>query len=354
MIPLAKNIKRFFSLKQVLIVALVIVVSVSIGFVVFNNLKKDVVIHADGSQYVVRTMKTTVSEVLEQKGIQVGTYDYINLSLDSKLQKIKINEINIKRAVPVEVQVDGRQFTLMTYKDTVKEALKDNAVVLSERDKLVGSKLDGKIAKDMKIQVIRVSEKVVSKKASVPYKVVKRPNSQMDEGKQKVAREGKEGIREKLYKVVMEDGKEVARQLLKDGVMLLPITKIIEYGTIANFKTSRGDTVRFNKVLNMRATSYTASYADTGKHPGDAGFGITATGIRARRGVIAVDPRVIPLGTRVYVEGVGNTPDYGYAVAADTGGAIKGSIIDLYFDSSSTVSNWGVRRVKVYILTEED
>jgi 3D (Asp-Asp-Asp) domain-containing protein len=74
--------------------------------------------------------------------------------------------------------------------------------------------------------------------------------------------------------------------------------------------------------------------------------------MRVRKGVIAVDPKVIPLGTKVYVEVAGNTPDYGYAVAADIGGAIKGDLIDLYFDSSDIVGRWGCKKVKVYILSD--
>jgi 3D (Asp-Asp-Asp) domain-containing protein len=100
----------------------------------------------------------------------------------------------------------------------------------------------------------------------------------------------------------------------------------------------------------MKATAYTSSFEDTGKNPGDEGFGRTCTGITARRGVIAVDPGVIPLGTRVYVEVPGRAGDYGYAIAADTGSAIKGGKIDVYLDSNGEVYSWGVKKVKVYIL----
>ena len=88
--------------------------------------------------------------------------------------------------------------------------------------------------------------------------------------------------------------------------------------------------------MTMTATAYTEADGPGG--------GYTATGMRARHGVIAVDPNVIPLGTRVFVEG------YGLAVAGDTGGAIQGNIIDLCMDQHYEAINFGRRTVKVYIL----
>jgi 3D (Asp-Asp-Asp) domain-containing protein len=102
-------------------------------------------------------------------------------------------------------------------------------------------------------------------------------------------------------------------------------------------------------MIKAQATAYTADFDNTGKRPGEKGFGKTATGTTARRNSngyssVAVDPRVIPLGTKLYIEG------YGYGIAEDTGGAIKGNIIDVYFDSNSECINWGRRSVNVYIL----
>lgn len=350
--PLMKNIKRYFSLKELVILFLAVIISVSAGVGVLMYFKKEVIINDDGKQIVVKTMKTTVGQVLEQRGINVRPEDYISLPLDSKLQKIKKNHINIKRAVPVNVLVDGREIKLMTYRNTVGEALEDSPVKLFENDRLEGVNLDDKIVRDMKIKIVRVREEVVTEKIPIPYRVATRENHRMDKGQERTVKEGKEGIREKLYRIVLEDGKEITRELLKDSVVLAPVNKIVEFGTILNHRTSRGDTIRYKKVLDMRATAYTASFKDTGKNPGDPGFGITYTGIKAREGIIAVDPRVIPLGTKVYVEVAGNIPDYGYALAADIGGAIKGDKIDLYFDDQKTVDRWGIKRVKVYILTD--
>ncbi len=100
----------------------------------------------------------------------------------------------------------------------------------------------------------------------------------------------------------------------------------------------------------MSATAYDLSYASTGKRPGDRYYGITASGTTARPGTVAVDPRVIPLGTKLYVESLDGTSDYGFAIAEDKGSAIKGKKIDLFFNSNRSAMNFGRRNVKVYIL----
>lgn len=83
----------------------------------------------------------------------------------------------------------------------------------------------------------------------------------------------------------------------------------------------------------------------TGYTPGDPGCtGITYTGTKASRGTIAVDPKVIPFGTKLYI------PGYGYGVAADTGGAIKGNKIDLCYETRTEALNWGIKNITVYVV----
>lgn len=354
MLPLAKNIKRFFSLRRELFIVLIAVaVSAGAGFGAFAYLKKDVVINDNGKFIVCKTMRNTIKETLDQNNIAVNACDYISIPLETSLQRTKTNEIYIKRAVPVYITADGTQTEVMTYRDTVAEMLKNSPVKPDVLDRLEGATLLDKISRDMSIKIVRVSENVLSEKEVIPFAVHKKANSRLDSGTERIVQAGQDGIREKQYKVVAEDGMEVSRQLLSESVIKTPVNMIAEFGTILNYKTSRGDTVRYSKVMDMKATAYTASFKDTGKAPGHPLFGITATGIKAKKGVIAVDPKVIPLYTRVYVEIVGSTPDYGYAVAADVGGAIKGNKIDLYYDTQDYVNRFGVQKVKVYILSND-
>jgi 3D (Asp-Asp-Asp) domain-containing protein len=102
------------------------------------------------------------------------------------------------------------------------------------------------------------------------------------------------------------------------------------------------------KLLFCTVTAYTAGYESTGKRPGDPGFGITSIGTRALQGVtVAVDPRIIPYGSKLYIPGVG------FRVAEDTGGAIVGNHIDVYYDNVSFARDFGVKHnVPVYILPD--
>ncbi|MBQ2697973.1 MAG: 3D domain-containing protein, partial [Clostridia bacterium] len=117
------------------------------------------------------------------------------------------------------------------------------------------------------------------------------------------------------------------------------------YGTGGTVATARSATTRFSHVLDMTATAYT--YGDGGQW-GD----ITATGKAVAVGYVAVDPRVIPLGSRLYITYPNGGVCYGFAVAEDTGGAIKGNRIDLFFESRDDALQFGRRKVKVYVLHE--
>lgn len=98
------------------------------------------------------------------------------------------------------------------------------------------------------------------------------------------------------------------------------------------------------RVLKVVATGYTADYESTGKRPGDPGYGITSSGLPAAPGACAVDPSAIPLRSILYV------PGYGYAVAIDVGGAVKGNRVDLFFQDKQKALDWGKRTVEVTLV----
>lgn len=104
--------------------------------------------------------------------------------------------------------------------------------------------------------------------------------------------------------------------------------------------TSRGEA----REMQMEITAYDLSFESCGKHPWEDDYGITASGEYAQEGFVAVDPTVIPLNTRVWIDG------YGMAVAKDTGGAIKGLKIDIFMPKMEDCDKWGRQTRTVYIL----
>ena len=148
---------------------------------------------------------------------------------------------------------------------------------------------------------------------------------------------------EKTSRVRYEDGKPGDRQILSVKWLRWPSPRVVALGTrpvIYSFVTSRGQVVRYTDVLTMTATAYDPGPESCGINA----HGETRTGARATYGVVSVDPRVIKLGTRLYVEG------YGFATALDTGSDIKGNRIDLCYDTYREAVMYGKRKVKVYIL----
>ncbi len=115
-----------------------------------------------------------------------------------------------------------------------------------------------------------------------------------------------------------------------------------------------GVPTNYVSYIDCTATAYCLCQKCTGKTPNSPGYGRTASGHVIKPGqnekIIAVDRRQIALGTNVYVQGLNGAPSYGFALAADTGGAIKGNKIDLYYDSHADCLKWGRRQVRVYIL----
>lgn len=347
-------VKRSPFLRRILILLVVLLISVSIGYGVFSVLKKELVVIDGNNDILIRTMGDDVRTAFEQAGILVDSCDYVSMPLSTKLTNDIIQKVIIKRAVPVNIHLEGRKTQVMTYQDTVEEAIEANGIVIGPLDRVDGISLDDPIKAGMDIKIVRVREEILTETEAIPYNIIQTPDEKMNRGEKKVVQTGIDGTLEKYYKLTYEDGRIISKDFLEEKVVQKPTAELVQIGTVPNFKTSRGDVVRYSKVIEMEATAYTASYADTGKHPDHPEFGICYTGMEAREGIIAVDPDVIPLYTRLYVECLGDVPDYGFCIAGDIGSGVKGKQIDLYLDTEEAVKKWGRKKVKVYILNEQD
>lgn len=188
-----------------------------------------------------------------------------------------------------------------------------------------------------------LKEQLETRRVLVPYQIERRVDAYLAPDTVKVAQAGSNGWKERVFKTTYRNGHVIKREVIEERIIQEPVNKVILVGEKKNealgdrkniLKTSRG-TFRYRNVINMNASAY-SSCSKWGNR--------TASGIPAKYGVVAVDPKVIPLGTRLYVEG------YGPALAADTGGSIKGQKIDLFYESYFQAMLFGRKKLDVYIL----
>lgn len=332
-----KRIKFIFSKKYwILIIALIFL---AIGITQILSRRKTVTVSINGNKSSIVTYKSTVGQVLKSKKIELGPKDRVTPSLDSKLSKN--DTIAIKRAVNIYVTVDGKELSISSSEDVISSMLKSEGIALNDKDKVIPEK-STPLSDGLKVCIIRVETKTLSEMVNIPFKEVINRKSSISNTKRMITQEGKDGEKKITYLVTYENGKEVSRKVTEETVVKNPQNRIIVQGTYPSMPISRdGRAMTYKRVFTARATAYWAIYG--------VGTTYTASGRKAVRNpdgysTISVDPRVLPYGTKVFVEG------YGFAIAADTGSAIKGNTIDVYFNTYKEACRWGVKYVKVYVL----
>ena len=299
-----------------------------------------VTLHEDGGSVTFYTTARTVGEALREIGLTLYLADRVRPGLGEPLTAG--THIYVERSRPVVVRVDGRTIRTRTHRERVGEVLADLGIVLSGQD-YTRPPLDASLGDETTIEVVRVAEEFVVEQSPIPFDVVWQPDPDLEIDHRRVLQEGAPGMLKRRWRVRYENGAEISRTLENEYVAVPPTTKIIGYGTkivVRQLETPQG-TVEYWRVIRMLATSYSASTAGVPRT--SPYYGRTRLGLPMRYGIVAVDPRVVPLGSQVYV------PGYGVGLAADTGGAIRGRRIDLGYDDDNLVL-W-YRWVDVYLLT---
>lgn len=261
----------------------------------------------------------------------------------------------------VNIHHMGETVTVRSRRETISKMLDRQEIVPGPLE-MIGVEL-GEDAVDITISSdLSYFHRVVEE---VAYDTVRRPNPNMEKGTETVVQEGSDGIRAAIYEVSWSNGAELSRQFVEE-LNSTVVDEIIEYGTadpaqpeeapvtndrspISRVSTNSdgsgtltlqsGEQLRFREVKSMTATAYTTGYGGVGTR--------TASGTTVRVGTVAVDRKVIPLGTRLYIV----TNDgfvYGLSVAEDTG--VRGSKVDLYFNTYDECINFGRRGCTVYVL----
>jgi 3D (Asp-Asp-Asp) domain-containing protein len=327
-----EKIKRFLENKKALIasgIALVLIVSTIFTFsFMITGSTKAVALVVDGEKDVYQTEAITVQGFLDEQDIDVKPQDEVSVDLYSFIEDRQTIEINT--AVEMTVIDGGETFKVIAQPGTVEEVLNATGHARGAND-WVSPSLQSQVGEGAVITVDRITYAQETLTEVVEPQVIEKDDNSMPAGTTKVLQEGVSGVDSVVYESIYKNGNKITDVEISRTTVQPSEDKIVAVGTKSAEAHAAGVT-SYSKCLTVSATAYT--------HTGNR----TATGTIARVGVIAVDPSVIPLGTKVYVEG------YGFATAEDTGGAIKGNRIDIFLNSNSECINWGRRNVKVYIL----
>ena len=327
----------------------------------------------DGEQITIHTTYATdPADVLDEAGLELGTDDTYTTQLG-----LGMSEITIQRMQVVNIVYGGNTLSVTTYGETVEDLLDRMNFTLTEDDVL--SETMGTMTYDgMTLMINRTVTVEESYTVAIPYETEYCYDASLAEGEQVILTQGVEGQLQCKASVHYVDGNEVSRTLISEEVISQPVNALVAIGTAVEMPdyppeempteaptepeitpeappvtkkpvvdentitTPDGEVLTYTKAEKFVATAY---------HNTDPGCTKwTSTGTLCRVGAIAVDPNVIPYGTRMYIVTNDGYYIYGIAVAEDCGSAIKGNRVDLYYNSVAECNRFGIRDCTIYFL----
>lgn len=294
---------------------------------------------------------------ISEAGLVLGEYDRYDVSTADGA-----GTITIYRGKTFSVTCDGATATLQSSQPTVGEALAETGYTLYNQDVLSVS-ASAVLTEGMEITITRRTEKSYRITSAVAYETQYVANSELALGSEQVTSEGQNGSQTETYAAQLEDGKVVSTELVSTDVTKAATPKIVEYGTKVSSSSSWLDATG-NKLTNVDPHQNTITLTDgtvytysdcfsvtaTAYTTQRKGWNKTATGTVAREGEIAVDPDVIPYGTKVFIITSDGSVTYGVATAEDCGGAISGNKVDLFYDTYNECIYFGRQTCTLYVL----
>jgi uncharacterized protein YabE (DUF348 family)/3D (Asp-Asp-Asp) domain-containing protein len=320
---------------------------------------KEITLVVNGEQTEVSTHVNTVDQLLYQQSIEVTASDYISLAGSTELKDGQT--LVIRQPVSIQLQLGNQTQTIQTTAADVQSFVKQLGLK-SVSTNTVSPALNTPITANMIVALNDVKTVVVEEKKSVPFETVTKQDARLMKGRQKVLQSGKAGVIVTKIEKQYHNGKLISVKEISTTETQKAQNRILSVGTAKRVAilsaNSPSETVtakngvdfQAKRVLsNVTLSAYDAGFESTGKVKGQKGYGKTRTGTTVTEGrTIAVDPDVIPLGWWVYIEGIG------FRRAEDTGSAIQGNRIDVYFDSYQTALNFGKKRgYTVYVIGPE-
>ncbi|ULO07534.1 DUF348 domain-containing protein [Paenibacillus sp. 19GGS1-52] len=350
---------------RVLLLAGVISIAIALLILLYvhGQSSKQLVLVIDGQVQTLETRESLLSDVLANEQISLQPHDELSAGISDEIKDG--DRIVINRAQKFSLTADGATKTLYSTEDTIGQVISKAGISLAPNDKIFPS-LDTTVSANMEIKIVRINKQTVQRTTSLPFRVIKTADPSLYKGTVRVAQAGKPGVMIQHIEKTYQDGELASMRMIGKEVQTVTKDKIIAIGTKAipkpvvavattpkaksktssksvkvssnNVTSKAGVDFEYKKVIkNVSMTAY------SGEEPGIGT--LTASGTRVTEGrTIAVDPDVIPIGWWVYIEGLG------FRRAEDTGGAIKGNKLDIYYDSLSHARNFGRKSRTVYVI----
>jgi len=304
------------------------IITILAFFIFFASVARCYIISDEQMNHQIISLRDLdIEQILQKARIITRSEDALSTEKSTLAYTAKIS---ISRAKSVEVEIDGKTTIFYTTSETVQDFLDEKGIKLTDKDYL-NPAFDSPI-ENQKITIKTYIEKEKIINVPFDFKVVYSNDNRVAKGLIVKLNSGKDGTLTKHFKEIYFGGKKIKEEFLYNKVTKAPIDEIYLVG-------SAKPPEQYLKLYNMVATAYSPTISETDSDPWT-----TASGLKSGFGVVAVDPKLIPLGSLLYVE------DYGYAVAGDTGGAIKGERLDVFFYAPKQSNKWGVKNVKVYLL----
>jgi len=293
----------------------------------------------DGIPFELALAGTTVGEALELAGVPLYPEDDLSPPADTRLRAA--TRLVLRRATPFVIHDDGASRDARARADTVGEALARAGLPLAGRDYTIPPP-DTPLSAHLEVEVVRVVEDILVREVEIPFERVTQADPALPLDEQRVLQPGATGLKSERSRITYENGNETSREVIDEEVLRAPTAEIVAYGTQVVWRTV--DTPEGPKQYWRHLRAYATSYspARSGTPQSAPWYGRSRMGLVMRKGIIAVDPRVIPLGMWLYV------PGYGLGIAGDTGGGIRNYHIDLGF-ADDDYESWH-KQVDVYIV----
>lgn len=292
-----------------------------------------------GEEQTISLAKGTVEEALNRTGITLAENQSVTPSLNTVITgNMNIYVYNSKN---IKLTTNGTEMTVKAPEGTVENALNILGYEITDDDILNVDK-NAQIEDDMKITLKKVTYVDEKSTEKISYKTVEKDSDDIMTGESEVSQKGVDGEKEVTKRCKYIDGKYDSTKVIDEKVTKKPVDKIVLNGTKRGTTTdSSGAPVSYSYMVSGSGTAYTAA-------PG----ALTATGVPVYEGGVAVNPAIIPYGSKLYIEAADGSHVYGYATAIDTGGALMdgSAIVDLFYFSYDDCVSFGRRDVNVYVL----